>query len=323
VRSPKLNLRLFSGARIRRQLDFPGLIDALRAGHLHEPPKMERTLMVQPTPRGNEKSYVAWHAWSDDFLCVKMVTIYTANPRKTPPLPAVQSVVTLFDGEDGEPTALIDGTELTYWKTAADTCLGGEYLAREDAKTLLVIGAGGLAPYHIKAYRSIRPALETVLIWNRDKAKARSVAADTFIDGPAKVVDDLEAAVSKADIVCCLTPVIVPILKGKWLKPGTHVALVGGYTPQMREADDEVMRRSRIFVDTRWFTIEHCGDLVAPINAGAMAVDDIAADLFELCRGVHPGRESEEEITVFKNAGGAHLDLFASRYLLQCLGDEE
>lgn len=279
--------------------------------------------MSQSACKGEEKSYLAWHAWSEESLCVKMATIYAANPSMSPPLPAVQSVVALFDAESGEPTAIIDGTELTYWKTAADTCLGGEFLAREDAKTLLVVGAGGLAPYHIKAYRSIRPGLETVLIWNRSKDKAHRLAADPFIDGPARAVDDLVAAVAEADIVCCLTPVLSPILKGEWLRPGTHVALVGGYTPEMREADDEVMRHAQIFVDTRRFTIEHCGDLVSPINAGVIAVGDIVADLFDLCRGVHPGRDDEDQITVFKNAGGAHLDLFASQYLLRRLGKGE
>src|SRR6185437_14097374 len=205
---------------------------------------------------------------------------------------------------------------LTLRKTAADSALGALYLARANAATLLMVGAGRQAPHQIMAHRAARPSLRRILVWNRSPAKAQALAASPVLAGIAVAVDDLAAAAATADIICCATMATAPLIRGAWLRPGTHLDLVGGYTNEMREADDEAARRGGVFVDSRWFTIGQCGDITGPMASGALAADGIAGDLFDLCAGRHPGRRDPEEITLFKNAGGAHLDLMTARHAL-------
>jgi len=305
---------------MRNGLNFAGLIDALRAEHLNEPPAMERTLMTQNMSDLSDRSYVAWHAWAHDhLLSVKLITVFPDNPRAQVPMPTVHALITLFDGHDGCPLALLDGTELTNWKTAAETALATDLLARKDAQSLLIVGAGALAPYHVRALLTARPGLSRIMVWNRNRTKAKNMAE--AIMSPIEIVDDLPSAAQEADIIVTLTSATEPLVRGAWLKPGTHLSLVGSFTPTMREVDDDVMRRGKLFVDTRQFSVEHCGDLVQPIAAGVISAADIQADLFALCQNSHPGRTSDEEITVFKNAGGAHLDMYAAKYCFACCAD--
>jgi ornithine cyclodeaminase/alanine dehydrogenase-like protein (mu-crystallin family) len=305
---------------MRNGLTFAGLIDALRAEHLNEPPAMERTLMTQKMSDLSDRSYVAWHAWAhDDLLSVKLITVFPDNPRAQVPMPTVHALITLFDGHDGRPLALLDGTELTNWKTAAETALATDLLARKDAQSLLIVGAGALAPYHVRALLTARPGLSRIMVWNRSRSKAKKMVE--AMTSPIEIVDDLPSAAQEADIIVTLTSAAEPLVRGAWLKPGTHLSLVGSFTPTMREVDDDVMRRGKLFVDTRQFSVEHCGDLVQPIAAGVISAADIQADLFALCQNSHPGRTGDEEITVFKNAGGAHLDMYAAKFCLACCAD--
>jgi ornithine cyclodeaminase len=217
--------------------------------------------------------------------------------------------------------ALIDGTELTYWKTAGSSALAADYLARPDCTTMVMVGSGGLAPYLVMAHRRVRPSIERVLVWNRTREKAERLATDPMTGEGVEPVDDLEAAVRQADLVACATATTTPIIRGTWLRPGTHLDLVGGFTPEMRESDDEAARIARLFVDAAMFNIDHTGDLCQPIATGVRRREDVEADLFGLCRGEHAGRGSPEEITLFKSGGGAHLDLYASRFVLETLGN--
>lgn len=312
-----MNLPYFSADAMRRHLNFHDLVEHLRAGHQQPPPEVERALMVHKSANGTENGFLIWPAWQHERnLGIKIVTIFPGNTD----LPTVQAVYVLFDGANGQPTALIDGTEMTYWKTAADSTLGADYLARSDARTLLMVGAGHLAPYLIRAYQSIRPSLTKIQVWNRTPAKTQHVV-DGVQDTPAEIATDLEAAVRGADIVCCATSGTDPLIKGTWLMPGAHLDLIGGYKENMREADNEAVRRARIFVDSRWFTIEHVGDLCQPIAAGVITPADVQADLFDLCTGQHAGRQSAGDITLFKCGGGAHLDLMTAQHVANRLSD--
>lgn len=300
---------------LAQSLSFPALINHLRDAHRQPPPDVQRLLMQQPTASGSENGLLIWPAWQTGRnLGVKIVTLFPDNRVR----PTVQALYVLFDGQDGSIQALLDGTEMTYWKTAADSALGADYLARRDAKTLLMVGAGNLAPYLIRAYQSIRPTLSRIQVWNRTPEKARALVA-AIKDTPAEIALDLRAAVRQADIVCCATSGTDPLIKGAWLAPGTHLDLIGGYTGNMREADDEAVSRARVFVDSRWFTIEHVGDLTQPIANGVITAGDVRADLFDLCSGRHTGRQSNSEITLFKCGGGAHLDLMTAQYIADVL----
>lgn len=311
-----MNLRFIDAAQIAQACDFPGLIAYLRAAHREPPPDVQRLLMQQRSASGQDNAMLVWPAWQAGHnLGVKVVTMFPGNQA----VPAVQGVYLLFNGSNGSPQAVIDGTELTYWKTAADSALGADLLARRDARTLLMVGAGALAPHLIRAYQAIRPGLQQVRVWNRTPAKALAIAAG--VTGiPAAATVDLQAAVRAADIVCCATSSQDPLVHGEWLQAGAHLDLIGGFTPAMREADDCAMRRARIFVDSRWFTVDHAGDLTQAIASGAITPAAVRGDLFELCSGSVAGRTDTGQITLFKSGGGAHLDLMTAQYIARIVG---
>lgn len=309
-------MRHFDAEQVHRALDYPGLVEALRAAHRDgEMPQMHVNVL---SDTGNDDNkFVSLVSWmSADVIAVKMVGVFPGNTGLAPPQPSVQGLVALFDGRTGGPLATCDGAALTFRKTAADSALGADILARSDAKVLLVVGAGGLAPHMVEAHLAVRPSIKQVLIWNRNPEKAEALAEALRAEGkPVVVAPSLDDAVAQADIISCVTMATTPLIKGALLKPGTHVDLVGAYMPSMREADDDVTRRAgRIFVDTR-NNAEGSGDVAGPLAAGIIRREDIVADMFDLCKGRHPGRESEGQITLYKNVGGGHLDMFAIKHL--------
>ncbi len=307
-------------AQVDALLDYPGLVAALEAGHRRGIDAAERLTLGQPSRRGATDHFLLLPAWQrDEALGVKLVTSFPDNAGTA--LPTVHAVYALFDGATGAPELLIDGTAMTPWKTAADSALGAKYLARENARTLLMVGSGVMAPALIRAHLAVRPSLRRVTIWNRTAAKAAALAESlASLDTNLEVSDDLEAAVRAAEVISCATGATAPLIQGAWLQPGSHLDLVGGFTPEMREADDEACRRARIHVDSRWFTLRDCGDIAGPLASGAITEADVLGDLFELCRGEAPGRQNAEEITIFKNAGGGHLDLMTARHIAAQVG---
>jgi alanine dehydrogenase len=314
-RPAKMRLMLTIDAdAIGDRLGYLRLVESLRDGHRRGVAAVERLLMTQQREAAPANHLLIWPAWQhDELVGAKLVSVFPGN---RPPAASISTVYVLFDGRDGKPLACITGAEFTLRKTAADSALGASFLARQDVATMLMVGAGNQAPHQIRAHCAVRPSLRRVLVWNRTMEKARRLA-DTLDLGPVTIaaIDDLESAVRQADLVCCATATAAPLIEGRWLAPGTHVDLVGGFTNDMREADDETIRRASVFVDSRRFTLGECGDITGPIAAGVITADRIRADLFDLCAGRHPGRQSAEEITVFKNAGGGHLDLMTARFV--------
>jgi ornithine cyclodeaminase/alanine dehydrogenase-like protein (mu-crystallin family) len=298
-------------------LDYPGLVEALRLAHRDGSMPQSRVQVLSDS--GNETNkFVSLVAWaSGDVIAVKLVGVFPNNPSLPVPEPSVQGLVTLISGKTGAPLMTCDGAALTFRKTAADSALAVDLLARKDAKVLLVLGAGGLAPHVIEAHTSVRPSISRVMIWNRNPQKAIDVAARLkHLPPDISAIDDLDDALVQADIVCCVTMATEPLVRGALLKSGCHVDLIGAYMPEMREADDDVARRAgRIFVDTR-SGCEGSGDVAEPLSRGLITREQIAADMFDLCQGKHAGRASDGEITMFKNVGGGHLDLFTARHLL-------
>jgi ornithine cyclodeaminase len=274
--------------------------------------------MTQPGEAGSEDTFLLLPAWQrGDAIGVKLVTVFPRNEHTGTGLPSVQGVYVLFDGAHGEPKAIIDGTALTLRKTAGDSATGASFLAREDARTMVMVGAGAMAPHLIMAHTAIRPSIDRVFVWNRNAERARRLAGEVKLDGiDIRATDDLAAAVRQADVISCATMATEPLIAGDWLKPGAHLDLVGGYRPQMRESDDACIRRARVYVDSRWYTLGRVGDIKTPIDNGTMTEADIAGDLFQLARGEVPGRQSADEVTLFKNAGGGHLDLGTAKFLL-------
>jgi ornithine cyclodeaminase len=309
-------MRFVTGAEVARALTFPKLIAGLEAAHRR--PKIE----VQDAFLGSEKEqYFVRHAVDHGrFMASKLITSFPANLAGGK-LPAVQAVCVVFDGSDGRPLAVLDGTEITYWRTAADSALGAKFLAPANLEVMLVVGAGGLSQRLVHAHRTVRPTLRRVLIWNRTLERAAEVARLLQEQGvDASVEPDLDAATRQADLITTCTRSHVPLVKGRNLKPGAHLDLVGSYTPQTREADDEAARRALVFVDRRESAFEAAGDILQAIANGAISEHDVLGDLYDLATGTISGRRSPTDITFFKNAGGGHLDLMTCEVVLRELG---
>jgi ornithine cyclodeaminase len=252
---------------------------------------------------------------------IKIANVFLGNPDRG--LPSILGAYLLFDGNTGEPLAYIDGTAETLVKTACNSATASRFLSRPETRVMLMMGAGNLAPHLIAAHRAVRP-IDKVLIWNRTAASAKALAARLdAADCRVVATEDPASAAGEADLITCATFAAEPILHGAWLKPGVHVDLVGSYTPELRESDDEVMRRAtRVFVDARFSTIGVSGDIIAPMAAGILAEEAIV-DLFEVAGGQGPGRSSAEDITVFKSGGGGHEDLATAQMLYRLVLDAE
>jgi ornithine cyclodeaminase len=297
--------------RLRALLPWEALIEALRemfASGCESPVRHHHTV---PVPGEADATLLLMPAWrGGDYLGVKMVNVFPGNAERG--RPAISAAYLLSSAANGELLALLDGAEITARRTAAASALAADFLARRDARSLLVVGTGRMAPSLAAAHASIRP-LSRIRIWGRQPDKAAAMARALRQEGlPAEPAGELQREVGDADIVSCATLSTQPVVHGEWLQPGTHLDLVGGFRPDMREADDEAIRRSRVFVDTREGACSEAGDIVQPIAGGVLAKEDIVAELAELCRGDTQGRAKGEEITLFKSVGASLEDLAAA-----------
>lgn len=311
-------VRYVSAGDIDRVLTFDTLVAALEAGHRRPRLPIRDAIIGE----GESKYFVRSSGSCGFAFGSKLITVFPDNPGVRD-LPSVQALFVLFDGGDGRPCALLDGTAITYWKTAADSALGSKVLARPDVCNMLMVGAGSLAPWLVRAHAAVHPSLRQVRVWNRTPGRAAALAERLSHEGiPAQPATELASAVREADLISCATMARVPLIAGSWLRPGTHLDLVGGWTPEMREADDEAVARSRVFVDCRDSAFDGVGDILLPIARGVIGEADVLADHYDLAAGA-PGRTSEQEITLFKNAGGAHLDLMTAVAILGRLDSAE
>ena len=290
-------------------LQWTPLIESLRAmfregcvmpvRHHHDvevPGEPDATLLLMP-------------AWLPGrYIGVKLATVVPGNGDRG--LPAVMATYMLSSGQTGEALALIDGGALTVRRTAAASALAADFLARQDARRLTMIGTGRLSLNLIGAHASVRP-IEAVTVWGRDRSKAEAVAeAVRKMPGlSAQVEDDLERAVAAADVVSVATLSETPLVFGRFLPKGCHLDLVGAFKPTMRESDDEAVRRAAVYVDTLAGATSEAGDIVQPLESGVLRLDDIRGDLFALCRGDVEGRTNDDTITLFKSVGAALEDL--------------
>ncbi len=260
-------------------------------------------------------------AWSrpgerERYLGVKLVTVYPGNSTKG--LPGLASTYVLHDADTGQQLAIMDGNVITARRTAATAALGARLLAREDAATLLLLGSGRVASLIPEAMATVRP-ITRVLVWDIDgESASRLVSRLESIGLCAEVVDDLAAAARHADIISAATLSMKPLVSGEWVRPGTHVDLIGSFTPSMREADDALMAMADIYVDTS-DALHETGDLIQPIQSGAISGESIVGSLAGLCRGEVSGRRAPEAVTLFKAVGSSLADLAAARLVYRSL----
>jgi ornithine cyclodeaminase len=312
-------LRMVGAAEVDAALPIVALVDRLQQAFRDGAEVPLRHHHTVATPEGIAGTLLLMPAWrTGGALGVKCVTVFPGNQAKG--LASVLGVYLLLDATTGQPRAVLDGVTLTLRRTAAASALAARYLARTDARRLVLVGAGALSAHLARAHATVRP-IDDVVVWNRTPERAQAVARELAAEGlKASATTELEAAVRTADLVSCATMSATPVVRGAWLKPGAHLDLVGGYTPTMRETDDEAIRRARVYVDTRAGAGKEAGDIVQPLRAGVLTEAQIAGDLFELARGQAQGRRSAEEITLFKSVGTAIEDLAAAELAAENLG---
>lgn len=288
------------------RLDWIALTEALEAGH-----EMPRAEIGDTFLYRGEDTMLSRAAWIDGLgVAVKTATIFPGNGKGG--LPAVNGGLCLYDDAHGLLEALVDFHLVTKWKTAGDSLLGARLLARPDSELVLIVGAGSVAQSLREAYGALFPEAR-FLIWNRTPSRAQKLA-DRF--ERTEMAEDLQAAVRMADVVTSATMSREPLIRGDWLKPGCHLDLIGAYRPDMREADDTALKRARIFMDSRASVLDHIGELKTPLAEGVVRREDVVADFYDIAQGRFR-RGSEAEITLFKNGGGAHLDLICARHILE------
>ncbi|MBU3260660.1 ornithine cyclodeaminase [Roseovarius sp. PS-C2] len=286
-----------------KHLTWTGLCDAFEAGHKLPKAEIADNFLYRDTDTMLNRA-----AWIDGMgLAVKTATIFPGNPKRGNPM--INGAVNLYDDGDGTLAALVDFHLVTKWKTAGDSVFAARKLARPDSENILIVGAGTVGRSLFQAYSAIFPKAR-FRVWNRTRANAEAMLRDC---PGLQVADDLESAVREADIVTSATMSTEPLLRGEWFRPGQHIDVIGAYRPDMREVDDEGIRRARIFVDSYDTTVGHIGEIKIPLEQGTITRDDLIADHYEPEK---VRRDSDDEITLFKNGGGAHLDLMTSRYIL-------
>ena len=289
------------GREVEPKLRWLALTEALEAGH-----QLPRAEVADTVLRRGPDTLLTRSAWIDGLgLAVKAASVFPAAQ------PSINGAVNLLSDTDGTLEAIVDFHLVTKWKTAGDSLLSARRLARPDAGRVLVIGAGHVAESMIEAYRALIPDAR-ISVWSRSGGSAAELAGRTG----TQAVNDLEPAVRDAEIIATATMATQPVLRGEWLSPGTHVDLIGAYRPDMREADDDVLTRSRLFADSRATTIAHIGEFADPVARGVIAPEAVLADFYDIAAGRF-ARRSAEEITVCKNGGGAHLDLMTARWILE------
>jgi ornithine cyclodeaminase len=298
-----MSLTIIPFAQGEAHLEWRGLCAAFEAGHRLPKAEIADTLLY----RGRD-TLLNRAAWIDGMgLAVKSATIFPGNPEQG--VPMINGAVNLYSDTDGTLEALVDFHLVTKWKTAGDSLYAATRLARPDSETILIVGAGTVGRTLWQAYRAVFPRAR-FSVWNRTRANADAMAAEC--EGMT-VAEDLETAVRAADIVTSATMSTDPLIKGDWLRPGQHIDLIGAYRPDMREADDVAIARARVFVDSFDTTVAHIGEIKTPLETGVIRRDHLIADFYDPDRF---RRQSPEDITLFKNGGGAHLDLMTSRYIL-------
>lgn len=306
-----------------RALPYLPLIARLRQAFGNPAEIPQRHHHTIPQSNGEAATLLLMPAWIEDrYIGIKIATVCPSNARLN--LPSVQGLYLLLEGSTGVPLAQIDARALTVRRTAAASALAADALARPESRHLLMVGAGALAPQLIRAHAAVRP-IRKVTLWNRTPERAQALATALEAAGfeaagfEAEPCTDLEGAVPEADIISCATLSRTPLVLGRWLTPGTHLDLVGAYTPEMRETDDEAVRRASIYVDTREGALSEAGDLLQPIAHGILQPSAIRGDLSDLSRSDGPRRNTRDEITLFKSVGTALEDLAAATLVYESI----
>jgi len=302
-------MKILTAEDVHAALSYPAMIDALQeaySGSFNMPPRQVFLLDDQPE---NHDAFAVLPSWNDELVAVKSFTYFPDNPK--PKYASLYSKIMLFDRKHGEPLALVDGTSVTFWRTAGISGLASRLLSREDSKTLLLLGTGNLAPYIIRAQLSVRP-IDRVMVWGRTLGNAQGVVEQLAKENDAvrfEVANDLQAACGEADIIVSATGSHEPLVFGDWVRPGTHTNFIGNHHAKKRECDTALVAKSKVYADSYVNCFKEAGEVLVPINEGAISKDHVVGELTQMCSGAVSLRESGDEITLFKSIGMALSDL--------------
>lgn len=296
--------------KISGYLDYPKLIAALKEIFQSDYTLPLRHHHFYKTENGDENTLILMPVWNNEFMGMKQVTVAPANAAQN--MPSIFAQYILSNSKTGQPLALMNAAELTSRRTACTSALASSYLSREDSENLLVVGGGKVAQHLVQAHLAVRN-FKKVNVWMRNTEKLNGFIISLKEQGiEAEAVTNLEKSAREADVISCATLSKTPVIKGEWVKPGTHLDMIGSHKPDTRETDDEAIKKSSIFVDSRMGALHETGELALPIASGIISEKDVKADIVELIKGIHPGRTSADEITLFKSAGLAVEDLAAA-----------
>ena len=302
-------MKILTAEDVHAALSYPAMVDALQeaySGSFNMPPRQVFLLDDQPD---NYDAFAVLPSWNDELVAVKSFTYFPDNPK--PKYASLYSKIMLYDRKHGQPLALVDGTSVTFWRTAGISGLASRLLSREDSKTLLLLGTGNLAPYIIRAQLSVRP-IDRVMVWGRTLANAQAVVEQLAKENDAvrfEVADDLQAACGEADIIVSATGSHEPLVLGDWVRPGTHTDFIGNHHATKRECDTALVAKSKVYADSYVNCFKEAGEVLVPIDEGAISKDHVVGELMQMCSGAVALRESEDEITLFKSIGLALSDL--------------
>ena len=309
-------MKIISANEVHAALSYPGLVDALQDAFAKDYKQPPRQVFLLDDAADNFDAFALLPAWNDEIIAVKAFTYFPSN---TPPHDLLYSKIMVFDRSHGEPLALVDGATCTFWRTGGVSGLATRLLSRKESSTMLLLGTGNLSTYMIRANASVRP-LEKIMVWGNPDglppvADAEAVIARVESELPNiafSVTTDLEGACGEADIIVCATSSPEILVRGAWIKEGTHLDFIGNHHANKRECDTEVITKARVYVDSYVNAFKEAGEILVPIEEGAFKKEDVVAELSEMCSGKAKLRTDDEEITVFKAIGQALTDLVAA-----------
>lgn len=291
-------------------LNWPDLIDAVERQFRDGCEVPDRHHHTMKVPGQADATMLLMPAWQPGKrIGVKLVNVFPDNTKRG--LPSISADYLLYDGETGRALASMDGSVITARRTAAAAALGAKFISREESQTLFMVGAGRVGSMVPHAIRTVRP-IRRVLVWDLKQEAAEALCTELQSAGMDACAElDLRAGVGEADIISCATLSTKPLIEGASLKPGQHLDLIGSFTPEMRETDDDAMRIAEVYIDTSTALMES-GDLVFPLKSGAITEGSLIGTLTSLCRGEVAGRTDPAAITIFKAVGTALEDLAAA-----------
>jgi 1-pyrroline-2-carboxylate reductase [NAD(P)H] len=301
-------MKIISAEDVHAALQYPDLVDALQSAYAKKFSMPPRQVFLLDEEAGTHDAFAVLPSWNDTTIGLKAFTYF---PDNAAPYKSLYSKILLFDRAHGEPMALVDGTSVTFLRTAGISGLATRLLSREDSETMLLLGTGNLATYIIRANLSVR-SLKRVFVWGRTVSKAETIVAEMaaqFPDVTFAVASDVQAACAESDIIVSATGSHEPVVLGDWIRPGTHTDFIGNHHASKRECDTALLLKSKVYADSRVNAFKEAGEILVPISEGVFQESDVVGELTEMCAGTISLRESAEEITLFKSIGMAMSDL--------------